>query len=47
MEEIKPKQNVGEIGGSTVGDDTKRQDTGKTDDNKSGRLAKFLNGLKG
>jgi len=40
LDEMKPKQNVGEIGGSTIGDDTKRQDTGKTNDKKSGRLAK-------
>lgn len=44
---VAPKQNVGEVGGSTVGDDTKRQDTGKTDENKSGRLTKLLNRIRG
>jgi hypothetical protein len=37
---VAPKQKLGEVGGSTVGDDTGRVDTGKTDENKSNRLTK-------
>jgi len=44
---VAPKQKLGDTGGSTVGNDTSRVDTGKTDENKSGRLTKMLRKLRG
>jgi len=41
---VKPKQNVGDIGGSTVGEDTGRMDTGKPNETGGGRLRKWLSG---
>lgn len=37
---VQPKQNVGDIGGSTVGEDAKRVPTGKPNESGSGRLTK-------
>ena len=39
---VQPKQNVGSIGGSTVGEDAGRVDTGKPNETVGGRLRKML-----
>jgi hypothetical protein len=41
---VKPKQNVGAIGGSTVGEDAARVDTGKPNETIGGRLKKMFGG---
>lgn len=41
---VAPKQNVGAIGGSTVGEDAKRVDAGKPNETIGGRLKKVFSG---
>ena len=42
IEELAPKQNIGDTGGNTIREDSTRQTTGKQDEKAGGRLRKGL-----